>query len=438
MAYFRDGLRRKIVVALGLTPLVLASQPGCAVRSLDGPDDGGDDDADDDDDDGSTSADPTTGSSYSGSGDGPTVTTTTTVGSSEDDGTVPPVQTCWLSDDWLEWELWMPLGPGGQCVCDEACQALAQAQWDEENCCGSCWYSFGDVLCAEPLGDQCHYIVTMFEEGCGKGRPLLVGDQARTAEPCHRGDWAEVLASPGVEALAVAHRRALAEHWTSVALAEHASVASFARFVLDLSALGAPPSLLAEAATAMQDEIRHAQVAFGLAGAYAEHPIGPGVIPMEGVVAGGDPEAIVRAAVREGCIEETLAAAEAELAARRATDPAVRAALASIAEDEARHAVLAWRFVDWALRRDPSLAAVVRDELRRACDAAHVAGSLADDLEGLPAPEGLPAEVASAHGVLPPAVRHRLRACCLRDTVRPCAAAMLHDRGREGSPAPRS
>ena len=33
----------------------------------------------------------------------------------------------------------------------------------------------------------------------------------------------------------------------------------------------------------------------------------------------------------------------------RATDGATRAALARIAEDEARHAELAWRFVSWAL-----------------------------------------------------------------------------------------
>lgn len=428
MAYFVDGLTRRIVAALGLTPLMMASQSGCAVRSLDDPDNMSDDGAEGDDD-GSTSAE--TGTSGSHSGDGPA----TTISGSEDDGSAddgpppPPVQACWPSDAWLEWELWMPRDSGGQCACDEECEALAYAQWDAENCCGSCWYSFGQVLCAEALGDQCHYIVTMFEEGCGEGRPLLVEGRARTADVQDRDDWALAGVCPAVDHLEAEHRRVLAGRWTEIALAEHASVASFARFVLDLSALGAPPTLLAEATAAMQDEIRHAQAAFALASAYAGRPIGPGPISMEGVVIGGDAEAIVRAAVREGCVEETLAAAEAELAARRATEPAVRAALASIAEDEARHAVLAWRFVDWALGRDPSLAAAVRDELRQALDAARVAGPRED----LDAP---PSDVASAHGVLPPEVRHQLRACCLHDTVRPCAAAMLYGRGREGSAPP--
>jgi hypothetical protein len=40
-------------------------------------------------------------------------------------------------------------------------------------------------------------------------------------------------------------------------------------------------------------------------------------------------------------------------------DPAVRKALTRIADDEARHAELAFRFVAWALRRDPQLAATV-------------------------------------------------------------------------------
>jgi hypothetical protein len=147
--------------------------------------------------------------------------------------------------------------------------------------------------------------------------------------------------------------------------------------------------------------------------------VGPGPLPMHGLTAGGPAEAIVRAAVREGCVEETLAAAEAELAAHRATDPVVRAVLTAIAEDEARHAVLAWRFVDWALERDPSLATAVRDELRRATTVTDEA----DDALDLPTTTD---DALAAHGMLPAPLRLRLRARCLRSTIRPCAAAMLH------------
>lgn len=290
---------------------------------------------------------------------------------------------------------------------------------------GSSTDSCCDVQCTEPVGDSCRLLVTMREDGCGEGRPLLVEGRARTAGACAREDWSSPGFAPQVDALSPDQRSLLADRWSRAALAEHASVASFARFALDLAALGAPPELLAEAAAAMQDEIRHAQVAFALASAYAGRPVGPGPLPMHGLTAGGSAEAIVRAAMREGCVEETLAAAEAELAAHRATDPVVRAALSAIAEDEARHAVLAWRLVDWAVRREPSLATVVREELQRAIEHAEARAELgereasADD------------EVASAHGMVPEALRQRLRARCLRGTIRPCAAAMLH--GRWGS-----
>lgn len=412
MAFGVDGLRGRIAVALGLSPLLMGTLAGCSGRTLDGPDtlgrgDSGDSgEATDEDDDGATMT-----------------TTATTASTAEGSDDAPPPLMCLGSDNWLEWELVRPPNAAGECVCDEECQNQAQLEWDDANCCSSCWYTFGEVLCSEPLADQCHYIITMYEEGCGKGRPLFVADQARTAAPQARGDWAMTGIAPSVERLSAEARRFLADYWTDAALAEHASVASFARFVLDLSAVGASPELLADASTAMHDEIRHARIAFALAGAYGGTAVGPGPISLQGVTTGQDAEAIVRAAVREGCVEETIAAAEADLAARRATDPAVRSALAEIAEDEARHAVLAWRFVDWAVRRDAAMAAVVREELGRALASADAAASVYE--AELPIDD----DVASAHGVLPPSVRARLRARCLEHTVAPCARAMIEPAG---------
>lgn len=423
-----DGLTVKIATALGLS--LLAVPTGCVDRAIDADDLGGDGSAEDGSEGsattGMTTNVSTTSTSTSTSTTTPTITATATIGEegSADSG---PVPVCVPSDEWLEWEMWWPPTPEGSCVCDEACQAEALAQWNEENCCGSCWYAFGDVLCSEPIDGLCHYIVTMWEEGCGKGRPLFVDGEACTADPLPRDDWAEG-ASPRLAGLDEHARQWLAARWARAALAEHASVASFARFVLDLAAMGAPPSLLSDATSAMQDEIRHAQVAFALASAYAGTPVGPGPLAMDGVTAGGEAEAIVRAAVREGCVEETLAAAEAELAAHRATDPAVRAALLAIAEDEARHAVLAWRFVDWALSQDASLLPVVHDEIARAAHAV----STTEISE--PDERAIDAELASAHGMLPPDMRHGLRQRCLSHTIRPCAAAMLHARSRGASP----
>ncbi|MCA9546694.1 MAG: ferritin-like domain-containing protein, partial [Myxococcales bacterium] len=57
-----------------------------------------------------------------------------------------------------------------------------------------------------------------------------------------------------------AQRARLADHWTRQALAEHASVASFARFALHLMAVGAPPDLLVATHQAGLDEIEHARL----------------------------------------------------------------------------------------------------------------------------------------------------------------------------------
>lgn len=65
-------------------------------------------------------------------------------------------------------------------------------------------------------------------------------------------------------------RAALSQHWCSIVALEHASVASSARFTLHLFALGAPPTLVAEAQRAGLDEVEHAHLAYGLAGAYSE------------------------------------------------------------------------------------------------------------------------------------------------------------------------
>src|SRR5690606_5715647 len=50
---------------------------------------------------------------------------------------------------------------------------------------------------------------------------------------------------------------------------------------------------------------------------------------------------------------------EASWAAERCSDPVVRAVLEQIAEDETRHAELAWRVVSWMLKERPEHAALL-------------------------------------------------------------------------------
>ncbi len=154
--------------------------------------------------------------------------------------------------------------------------------------------------------------------------------------------------------MAPALRDRVAQHWTEIAQMEHASIAAFARFVLQLLAFGAPQELVADAQRAMADETTHARLAYGLASAYAGRDIGPAPIAIGGCLDGAaEVRAFVATTFAEGCVGEVMAALEAREALEYAQEPAVRAALETIARDEARHAELAWRTVAWALAAEP-------------------------------------------------------------------------------------
>ena len=219
---------------------------------------------------------------------------------------------------------------------------------------------------------------------CAIGRPLLVDGRPRTADAVDRADWheardwhdhahdthyhchnesASTCAPPGhwhdldgcnhdpaADRHAVrdpATAAALAAHWQEVAALEHASVASFARFTLELLALAAPPDLLVDAQRAALDEVAHARLAWSLAAEFAGRPLGPGPLPTADLAA-RPLAAVVAALVEEGCVGETLGAAEAELLAEHA-EPRLAARLRTVAADETRHAALAWRTLQWLL-----------------------------------------------------------------------------------------
>ncbi|MBL8614138.1 MAG: ferritin-like domain-containing protein, partial [Deltaproteobacteria bacterium] len=164
-------------------------------------------------------------------------------------------------------------------------------------------------------------------------------------------------------------QRHIADRWAQLGRMEHASVGSFARFSLELLALGAPPELLTEAAAAMADEVRHARSCFGLAEALGGAPVSPGALDLSGSLAhldrSVDVHAIFTALLTEACVVETVAAAQAERALAAAVDPAVRAVLATIVADEARHAAYGWRCARWMLGAHPELRGLVRPLLAR-------------------------------------------------------------------------
>jgi hypothetical protein len=288
----------------------------------------------------------------------------------------------------------------------------------------------------DPNSDLCCYFgaATIEDDFC-EGRPFVVDGATRTASLEARSDWAEAR-ELDLAALTETERAALAQRWEESALFEHASVASFSRFLLELLSLGAPPDLVREAATALRDEVRHAELCFGIASALRGTAVGPGVLdtsqasdaPPRGA------EEIVYAAAREGCIGETLSALVAQAALEAATDPGVRLALSEIVADELRHAELAWRFVAWACANDAP-----GSVLEGARAGAARAFAAPPSFEEADLPEGLRPEVARAFGFLSRSERraHAKRAFDL--VIAPARHALLADAGvppRRSTPPP--
>jgi hypothetical protein len=288
----------------------------------------------------------------------------------------------------------------------------------EFTCCGCPTGWEPKTIVSGPMpktGDQCCYMVDLQLCSVG-GRPYLVDERARVA-PAERG--ARGWSGPGAVTrggLTADERAALAEAWTRDALAEHASVASFARFSLALLGVGAPADLVERAHRAALDEIRHAELCFALASAYAGEELAPGPFPLgDDMRVGATLLEIAVSAVHEGCVGETVAAVVAAEQLARATDPAVRAALAEIVADEARHAELAWATVTWAARAG---GAEVRAAIARALFDALAGG------RGAPSPGAAAPGALEAHGRLDAATVARVAAGAMTDVVGPAARAL--------------
>jgi hypothetical protein len=304
-----------------------------------------------------------------------------------------------------------------QCPPEDGVSAAvaAEVEWDscDEFCCTTV------SMASQPCGpfienDQCCFDVTTSSEEICMGRPFIVEDRARVASFALRDDWSDAAAPGEVDPDT---RRALAEAWMADGLFEHASIASFARFTLELLAVGAPPDLVTAAQRAAMDEIAHARACFGLASAYGAEPRGPGALDTSGGISRHSLAEIAEAAAAEGCIGETLSAMCARAAFEEASDPAVRAALARIAEDEEGHAALAWRFVAWALAQGD---AETTRRVRRVFAEAGASVSV-DPLDG----ERVDPAAWRAHGRLTGAERASVFSRGLAEVVRPCAAALL-------------
>lgn len=259
---------------------------------------------------------------------------------------------------------------------------------------------------------------------CAMGRPFVIDGEAvlaelRAGDAYDDADLAREMRSldAAIAALDAKSRRAIADVWERDGLTEHASIASFAKLVLELLALGAPASLVSSAQRAMGDEIRHAERAFTLAALYGGKAVEPGPLPIAGALrAAPELAAFAARTASEGCIAETVAALQLHAAADVARDPSLAALLRATADEESEHALFAWRIVRWAID-------VGGDAVRNAVLAVF------DDAESHVGFGPCPDDTASAaslraHGVLPTADRHVLAVHALTSVVAPAASTL--------------
>jgi len=185
---------------------------------------------------------------------------------------------------------------------------------------------------------------------CIVGRPYWEDGVQRQAPLCASG------------ALSTVKHAERAAAWALAGAGEHASVAAFARLSLHLMSLGAPTSLLRAVHQAALEEVGHAEQCWEFARFFGGAEVTAGAFPFQGSFSTHVSLAeVAAAAVREGCLAETLGAHVLSVAAQHAPEAEVRAALLTMADEETRHAVLSFEIVAWALRNgDAEVSARVR------------------------------------------------------------------------------
>jgi hypothetical protein len=249
-------------------------------------------------------------------------------------------------------------------------------------------------------------------DGVADNRPFLVAGQRMRAPISEGCGWHDPLS---VAPLPPEHADVVLRRWLALAGAEHAAGIAFSRFALVLAHHGAPEPLLSGAHRAALEELRHARGCFSLVSAWEGKQLRPGCLDMSMALEGElAPEQMVRTLVREGCVGETVCAAQAAEAAALTQVPAAKALLTQIADDEVGHVALAWRALRWAVALYPETRDVARAAFAEVPDAPR------EPLAGCTVEPG-----AEAYGVLSCAHAERVRLTVLEQVVRPLAERVL-------------
>ena len=205
----------------------------------------------------------------------------------------------------------------------------------------------------EDTVDTCCYTATyrdrLGQPDCVIGRPFMQEQEAVVAS-LHRkkGDWDR---NHSTIVLGTEKERQFAGNfYLQVARYEHASVASFNRFALELMKHGAPAHLVHQAQTAAMDEIRHAQSSFSIANELLGEQVQPGEMKMD-VTLAPDLKTLARTVLEEAAIQETLAVLIAAEQLRIVESPMIKKYLEEVVREESRHSELAFATLRWCVQQ---------------------------------------------------------------------------------------
>ena len=212
----------------------------------------------------------------------------------------------------------------------------------------------------------------------------------------------------------------IGRRWLDLAEGEHASIASFARHTLQLMSSGAPSMLLDASQKAAIDEVRHAKRCYGFASAFLGSNFGPGQLDVEGSLTKMDAKKITQSIIEEGCIEETISAVEAHVAASTAQDPDVKAALSRIASDETNHAQLAWDTIQWITDNFPETQAFVEETFHSELESRLFAiENELPSLQTTPCLESDADSVFRSYGLTVDGDSNKIHQAAMRDIIKP-------------------
>jgi hypothetical protein len=155
---------------------------------------------------------------------------------------------------------------------------------------------------------------------------------------------------PELEALSAANRERLAQIWLYRAATERRVADSFEVIEGSLRRRGAPPSLVAVAARAVDDEYRHTELSRVVASRFAGRELAaPARLPLAVPKHAGASPALrdTLFVVGQCVLNETTASAFLESCLDHARGALARSALRELLSDEVEHGRLGWSYLAW-------------------------------------------------------------------------------------------